>query len=87
MYKEKSYLTSFEVNARIYYDANLEERATRTYPGSPASIEVNQLIFEDDDGNPIKTIEDLAAWILNSNQYSIIMEAWDDVEERTPDED
>ena len=82
MYKEKNYLTSFEVNVRIHYDAQLEERATRTYPGSPASIEVNELIFVDDRNNEIMTLEGLKTWILNSNTDSIIMEAWDDVEER-----
>ena len=80
----KTMLSYFEVNCRIHFDVQPMEHATRTYPGCPASIEVNQLIFEDDNGNEIRTLEDLGNYLLKHNTDQIITQAWEEVEEEDP---
>jgi hypothetical protein len=43
---EQEFTTHVEVPIRVYFDVQPEEKATQTYPGCPANIEINDIIFE-----------------------------------------
>jgi len=81
-----SYETTVEVDIRVDYDIHKGEKQTWNYPGSPPDAEITGIRFVTDEwvkgtnknGKEIKSIEDLAEYVLSRDVESLVEQAWED---------
>jgi len=69
-----------ELKIYVNYDAQKAEQQTWSYPGCPASMELNNLIFVTEDDKELKTLEELEEYALNLHTEPLVEQAWEDSE-------
>ncbi|MHC4748412.1 MAG: hypothetical protein ACYTFW_00925 [Planctomycetota bacterium] len=77
---EQEFTTHVEVPIRVYFDVQPEEKATQTYPGCPANIEINDIIFELNDNTYATHVQAIKDWILEKHGEDLVREAWENIE-------
>jgi hypothetical protein len=79
-YKEREFVTWVEIPVRVYFDYQPEEKEERHYPGCPASIEINDVDFEQ---RPILPIfgptnwDNIRDYIMEKYGEDLAKEAWE----------
>lgn len=70
-----------EVPVKIFYEYQPAEHATKTYPGCPESVNIDDVQICTEEGKPIETIADLIDWAWAENDLEA--DAWDHRKERS----
>jgi len=76
-YKERDFVTWIEIPVRVYFDYQPDEKMTNTYPGCPASIEINDVDFEEHPNPNLINWQDIQDWILKKYGEDLVDEAWE----------
>jgi hypothetical protein len=66
-----------EIKLRVYATYQPAEREERTYPGCPASIEIDQIKIETKGGERILTLDGLKDYIMVEEGESLVQTAWE----------
>ena len=67
------FITHIEIEVTVHYTFSPAERMTRDYPGSPACVDIDAVVY----GN-----HELPLIVAEDYEDELIQEAWDDLKEK-----